>query len=1077
MRGSVRPFVGRGEQLDALASFLDGVGVGARVAYVDGPAGIGKTSLIDAVAENWRDAGGEVRSSRCWNGPGTPPLWPWMQIVGDLESPDATQGARGQTSEGGGSVEWQSGARSAELARFEKFAGVVTSLLARPGSAPLLIVIDDLHWADVATIDLLDFIMHDARASEIRVVVTARTPEADLLSDMPLLAEVANHAYRVTLTGLALDDVVRLAREFAAPDSVAASVFERTGGNPLYVTELLRLGRSEADIEIDDAVPSSIGATIRRHLDVLGPETQRVMQLAAVQGQMLDVEVVAAAGQLDRDELDVMLRLAQRYHLVQRRGDRWMFVHALVGDALLDSVAPDQASADHLATADAIEKVHGTDRDDRSGMICAHLVWSGTQCPAQRLVDTARSAARHAASQLAWTSQAEFLTVAIEAHRRANGDHHELVDLLIEKCQAEKSARLIEAATATATELARLVRSMDDPIALARAALVYPPDSEGIEIDEIHDPEQLRIRTEALHALPAGETELRIQLQASLALSLYWETATGDRAESHHRSAAQRDDLTRSAVSEARELGDPAVLAVALDARIHATWGPTTVRERPRLARELYEVALVTGDSRRALAARVWKIAELLETDRLGEADREIATFEADALRINDRVGMWTVLRWRSNRAFMSGDLDAAERSAGEALGVALEFLPEHVSMSFYVTMLGPIHYVQGSLGADLEAIQMFADESSDVPAWQVGVATAMSELGQLDGARRRLRRLAADDFAVLPRDLNFFGAMIMLSLTSLNVGDAEVAAAIRPHLEARAGRYAVHGTGYTSYGPVDLSLAQCAHTSGDVVAAEHHYLVAIELGDRVGTPYADVARLHLGLLLMASDPDRARAVLIEAFERFDHRGFGEMAGRAAALLFELDERRTVAIRDHDGRWALHPHSRERLDVGALKGMRALRELLLHPHTAFHALSLTRVIERDTLHAVDVHELEIERADDRALRAYRARVDELHASLAEADRRGDDRRSGALQTELDALLDHLASTQGLRGRAAHDATSADRARVNITKHLKRSVERIARLDAELGEHLRIAVSTGMYCVYEPPAGVGYRFTT
>lgn len=1057
-------FVGRAEQRRSIADHFAGAaaGAGARVAYVDGPAGIGKTSLTEQVARDWSDSGGVVRWSRCWNGPGTPPLWPWTQIVGDERN--LHEGAPVSAD-----------ARSGELARFEQFTAVVGHLNDHGRDGALLVVIDDVHWADAATVELLDFVMRDPRASEVRILVTSRTPEASLVDHQRALVDIATQAHRVTLGGLAVDEVAELASRFGTTRDDAQRVFERTDGNPLFVTELFRLAQLEVDLA--DAVPSSVGAVIGRHLDQLGPEVQRVLQRAAVQGQTFDVDVLAVAGQHDRDELDVILDEARRYQLIQRRAGSWAFRHALVGDALLEGASIEQCWSDHLATADAIEKIHGPDRDDLAGTVCSHLVSSGSRCPPQRVLDTARRAAEHAGAQLAWTSQAHFLGVAVDAIRSAHGSDRELAELLIEQCTAEKSARSLDGAAATGVELARLARSIGDPVLLARAALVYPPDSEGIEIDEIHAPDQVLLRTEALASLPEDQTELRIELRGALALSMYWETSMGDRGESHVRSSARRDELTRSALDEARALNNPSVLAAALDARIHATWGPATAAERPRLAEELYAVASELGDARRVLVARVWRIAELLETWQFGEADREIAAFESDAHRINDRVGIWTALRWRANRAFMTGDLDVAEAIAGEALGCALEFMPEHVSMSFYITMMGPIHYLQGCLGDDLDTVMAIAEESPEVPAWKVGTAAALSEVGDLAAARERLQQLAADDFAMLPRDLNFFGAMIMLSLVSLNVGDARVAAAIRPHLEERMGRYAQHGTGYTSYGPVDLAIAQCAHASGDADAAEHHYRVAIERGDEVGTPYADAARLHLGWLLLDRDHAGARRMLNEAVERFEACGLSEMAGRAAALLFRLEGDRTISFSEHDAGWRLTPSSGKPLELGDLKGLRVLRELLLSPRVSHHALDLARVLERDTSNDLRPNDLPIERLDDDAVRAYRQRVEELRVSLDRADRRGDVAASRRLQAELDALLEQLADGEGFGGRTAHDPTAADRARVNITKHVKRAIERVGSLDDELGEHLRSSISTGMHCAYEPAADTAHRWTT
>lgn len=1069
-----RSFIGRADERALAARHLGDPAVGARIVYVDGPAGIGKTAFTEQVEADWSVTGGVSKRSRCWDGPGTPPLWPWLQLLGNDAM--ATQDTPVLPS--------GSDRRSVELARFTRFTEVVEGLARLSASRPTLFVIEDVHWADEATLDCLHFVAREPRATDVTIIVTSRTPDADLFASAPLLAEVAHQSARITLGGLRRSEVAELAEQFDARGT-ADVVFERTGGHPLYAIELLRLQAAGVGIEDRTAVPQTVGAVIRRHLEVLGPEIQQVLQLAATHGQFFDPAVLAVAAGETTNTIDSMLSEARRYDLVRPSDGLWMFVHALIGDAFLDDVPIERRAVNHLAIANALERRRGANLDDVAGTICFHLRGAGTLCATDRLFAWARRAAVSARSRLAWETEATFWGVAAGSLRDALTQQTasdptvsliELIEVLIEQCRAEKLARLIDAARITAMEAAQLARELDDPVWLAEVALVYPPDSEGIEIDEIHDPEQVRIRFDALSLLPTEEVALRIQLQASLALSLYWETPTGDRAESHDRSAAQRDELTSSALASARELNDPAVLATALDARIHATWGPATASERPELAEELYAVALPLGDTRRVLAARTWRIAELLESTRFDEAEREIEAYEADVVRINDRVGRWTVLRWRSNRAFISGDLVAAEELAEEALAVAVEVLPEHVSMSFYVTMVGPIHYLTGSLAKDLAVVTTIAEESPDVPAWRVGIAAALSETGDLEAAARELRLIAADDFAMLPRDLNFFGAMIMLALVSLNVGDAEVARAIRPHLEPRAGRYAIHGTGYTSYGPVDLALAQLAHAEGAHEDARRYYESAIELADQVGTPYAFAARMYYAILLMGTDRTHSRSLLEDARTGFETVGAAGMITRCEERLAELDEAASIALRcDDRGEWTLHQHDDSARSLGGLKGLRALRELVLHPHQFIHAITLSQVIEGTTGELL-VGDGELPaHLDEVAVGQFRRRVEKIRVELDRADRRGDVARSSRLQTELDALTDRLLGAEGFGGRAMHDPTNADRARVNITKHVKRSIDRVASVDRELGQHLRSSISTGMHCVYAPAVNSDIRW--
>ncbi len=1040
--------IGRDEERRTVEASLRRASASARLVYVDGPAGIGKTTLAEAVADGWRAAGGEVRWARCWDGPGTPPLWPWNRL---LDHDLAADPERGRTTD-----------RPAESVMFERFERAVEQLVAASTARDLLLVVDDAHWADDASLELLRFVSRHPDCRDVALLVTARTPEATITAPADHLADVASRSTHVGLVGLTVDDVAHLLATAGLPEDGASELHERTGGNPLFVTEMVRAA-SAGDPE---SVPRSLSVIVSRHLAALDGADRDLIGLAAVQGQVFDVRVLAAAAGVPVDEVKQALDDIARFDLVEGTGASWRFPHALIGDAVVAELTPDQLRHHHLATADAIVKVD--DGNDRSTTVVNHLVRSEHLCPPDRLAESAIEAADSAAARAAWVDEARYLDIAVEARRALRPDRPgPFVDLLLRRCRALKAARDFVAARAVAVEAARLVESIDDVDRLVELALTYPPDSEGVEIDEIHDPQQARLRELALECVPSESDLARARLQAGLALSLYWETPIGDRAEAHESTTARRSELTSAALATAREAGDDATLIAALDARIHATWGPETVDERPRLADELFEAARRHGDVRRVLAARVWRVVERLESARLGSADREIAGYEADALRINDAIGAWTVTRWRANRAFMIGDLDRCEALSADALGQALAVLPENVSMSFYVTMLGPLHYLRCSLDDDIETIEHIAAESPGVPAWRVGLSVALAECGRVEEAAEILRMLAAQDFAMLPRDLNFFGAMMMLALAAHHVGDPEIAAAIAEHLRPRTGRYAIHGTGYTSYGPTDLGLAQCLDAAGHRDEADAHYLAAIELGEQVGTPYVHIAQWHRGAMLAASSPSTARAELQRAAAGLRSFDLGAMADRVDRALDDMASRRTWRLLDDGDGWRLERPDGVRVELGSLKGLRALSVLLERPHQAVHALELSAAMEGGAV----VGEGSIERLDRAAVRRYEQRLVGLRDELDLADRRGDVAASARLQDEYDAIGAELARGAGFGGRLASDPSAADRARVNITKHLKRAVDRVRGADGLVGAHLDAFVSTGMHCVYEPADGV------
>lgn len=1043
------PFVGRTMELAAINEALSHAPGRTRLVCVSGPAGIGKTSLAATATSQERAETGGAEWTRCWNGPGTPALWPWRQLFSELGIAESIE------------IDVASSADN-RFIQFDRMCGELCRLSLQ---RPLTVIIDDIHWADRASLQLLHFIARDTRQSALRVIATYRDGEAEASDNASVVADIEREADSIRLSGLRNDAIQAIARELGIESSdTVRSVAERTGGNPFFATELLHqlVDREQAD----ELVPTSIRSLIEGQLELIDPDSRTTLELAAVQGQAFSTEILAIATGIDPFDLDAMLRHAQRSRLVVHRDGEWAFVHALIGETLIDGLGSHQLAQHHLATADAIDQLSGRNDPEHIESLANHLSAAGSLVDVDRLVAVSLTAATVAQRQLAFESESALLGRAIDVVRATGDRRLMLLDALTRRVVAEKALGNFETANTLGLEAAEVARAIGDHVGLGRVALVFPPDTEGVELDQTFNPDQTRLREEALSKLPAEHAALRSQLQAAHAMSLYWTESPAD-TERYRHAADQRDALTADALATAEELGDDHTLAVALHARIYANWGPATDSGRLDLALRLVDAADRLGDVRLALTGRVWRIVDHLENGRLVEAEVELDSFEADAIRIRDRYQRWSAMRIRSNIASMRGDVAATESLAREALAYGSTFLPNDAAFAFFSAMLGPIAFLRGTLGATADFVREMANQNPHVPAWRIGYAAAAVDAGDLATARNELDGIAANDFAMLPRDLDFLTSLATAVSATRATGHVEAARSAIDHALPYSGKFIIHGIGYAHYGCFDLLIAECAEVLGDFEMAVDHYERAIDQLDAVGSRYRAFTRLLLGRLLATSRPEVARRHLVDARTQYESFGAERMIERVDAALASTTSIHTIRlIEDPDG-WRLVRHGTDDVALPAWKGFRALQELVTNPNESRHALVLASLIEGHGGANVGA-EVHTELADDAALTSYRSRIVELDEALDAADRAGDSTRSGQLQDELDAITDELSRASGFGGRRATSSGSADRARVNVTKHIKRSIARIGESDAALADELRQQITTGMHCSFQPP---------
>ena len=436
--------VGREEQLAVLEGALTGAAAGrGRLVLVAGEPGIGKTRLAEEVARRAASRGVRVAWGRCDEEEGAPAFWPWVQVVRQLLA-DVAPGALGPLLGSWGAELSQLLPELRErvpglepppvvelaAARFRLYQAV-TGLLGRLGEArPLLVVVDDLHWADVGSLGFLRFLAAELRGAHLVVLATYR--DVDMTTGEPLaetLGALARQPVveRITLGGLAQANVARLVANAIGTrpgEQLVRAVHERTDGNPFFVTELLRLLQSEGDLRADDAlaaarqeIPVGVRDVLRRRLARLPEQTNTVLLVAAVAGREFDLDLVEALTELDEERALEAIEAAVVAGLVvedEQAVGRYRFAHALVGETLYGQISRARRARLHARVGQALLDLHGPDHPDHVLELARHWWAAVPVTGAEAALPYVLAAADHAMARLAYEQADQQLRRALQ---------------------------------------------------------------------------------------------------------------------------------------------------------------------------------------------------------------------------------------------------------------------------------------------------------------------------------------------------------------------------------------------------------------------------------------------------------------------------------------------------------------------------------------------------------------------------------------------------------------------------------------------------------------------------------------
>lgn len=751
--------------------------------------------------------------------------------------------------------------------RYRLFEAVTTLFAVASSAAPLVLVLDDLHWADKPSLLLLKHILRSLNQARILVLGTYR--ETDLSRSHPLADVMADlrreHLFeRISLSGLDAANVATMIANLAGdgpPPEVTRAIHAETDGNPFFVEEVLRHLQESGGLVMRDGrwvggrrieemgIPEGVREVLGRRLNRLSEGCNRVLAVAAVIGREFDLKVLARVADMDGDALFELIEEGlQARALEEVRGsiDHYTFAHALIRQVLYEELSAGRRVRLHRQVGLALEAGAQAGAQVNDAELARHFLQAAPAGETARAVlYAARTAALHT-RQAAHEEAAEFYASALQA-LEAEPDPDRECELLTELGQSQRRAGEARRAAATFLKAAELARGRAEPERLAPIALLH--EEAFLQAGVVRpDPDpSVDLLNEALAQLGDGHPALRSRLLASLARAVYFG------GEIPHGG-----ELSDEAVALARAAGDADAEVEALDARRTAIWGPDCPRVgRLAAACESLAAAEARGNLEVALEARKWVVTAALEGGDMAAVDAEIERYARDAALLKQPSFSYYTHVLRTMRLTMTGDFDAA---AGEI--AATKAIADRTGNGNARDHNQTQAFWLAALTGDFSATAPYDNEYRA----RYVVLAAWGDMHRLGAEAVR----STWDPAVLipelvssPRDFLWtWGITTGARLAGL-LGDAESSRRIYELLLPFAAEMAVTGPAITFDGARTHHLGMLAAAFGELDDAVRHMEDAVAANDRIGArPLAALSRQALAAILArrAQPGDNSRA-------------------------------------------------------------------------------------------------------------------------------------------------------------------------------------------------------------------------
>lgn len=922
-------FFGRASERAALDAALEQAATtGQRLALVVGEAGIGKTALATefALAAHSRQA--IVLLGRC-DEHLRAPFHPFEEALSHYvaHAPESVLAAHVKqhgayltriVPQLGGRVPTAGPSPPADPDRELQavFRAVTGLLAAASASNPVVLLLDDLHWADADSLHLLRHITASPEPQQLLIVAMYRA--GDLTPAQPLTAVLGSltretEPLRVLLEGWGEDDIASLLQEGTAStrgmeggeasdrvSELARLLHLETGGSPFFVTEMLhhlaetgavRLGEDRRWETTAQAVATSLPASLREvlaeRMRPIGPGGHEVLQVASVIGHDFDLEVLARATDREQEDVLDLLEAAVAAALVHETTDiaqpgngaggaSFSFHQGLICRALHDSLAPSRRMLAHRRIADALEAIAGQGRPVAAADMAHHFVAAGPEHLGKGL-DYSVKAAEEAMRRLAFKDAVRHYEQALSlhgqlAHPGAVGE----IDLLIALGNAERQAGVGDYRSTLARAATAAVGS-NDGSRLMQAVLA---DSRGFSsVTGMIDHELVELLEQALLICPEDVPE-RALLLAALCSELQY-----------HPDVERRRHLARSADELCTVLGDARLTVTVANRMFSSVQTSLSLAELLQKTESTLRAAEEVGDPDQLFWAHLWRTYALRSAGAEREALAQLAAAAAQANDLGQPLLTWWVTNVAAVGALVAGNAGEAERLAGEALPMGTAAGQPDASV-LHQAVLTCAAWEQGRLGAAVPIIDAALAERPDDLALELTRVLAHTDTDDVAACRQCLDQLESR-LARLP-----FASTLQLALTiyaeaAIRSGDAKSAGTLIGRLTPWSDQV-VH-TGATAAGPISHFLGGLHSILGAYDEADEWYERAKVISDGMSATFFGArTNLDRGVMLLARkgprDLERARAMLAQALAVAKSVGYASIERRAVVALGALED-------------------------------------------------------------------------------------------------------------------------------------------------------------------------------------------
>ncbi len=905
-------FVGRAPERARLSGLFTEASEGhRRLVLISGEPGIGKTRLSTHTAFEARSGGAVVLYGRCDEELAIP-YGPWIEALYHYieHAPEAVLRAHAER-HGGELMRLvpQLAERlrdlpplretDADTERYLLWGAVVGLLREASGQEPLVLVLDDLHWADKPTLLLLKHAVSQGQG--VRVLIIATYRESDLARSHPLSDALADlhgeqGVERIALKGLDEANIVEIMERAAGHEldeagrGLAKELLRESDGNPFYTAELLRHLLESGGVYRQEGgawtvrgplselgLPESVREVVGRRVERLGEETRKALSIAAVIGRDFDVDLLLRVSDHSEEELLGLLEEAVAASVLIESASvpgRFSFAHALINHTLYEDLGTTRRARLHRRIAEALEELLGVEPGARVSELAHHWATATTAVDLPKAISYARMAGERALKELAPDEALRWFHQALELqNQEAAADSPERRELLIGLGEAQRQTGE-PAYRETLLEATVLAAGAGDVDRQARAVLAT---WRGMSALGQRDEDLVTALEAAAQALPKDDPR-RAEVLAELAAELTFS------APLEHRRA-----LADEALSVARHAGDPRLLCQVLLQRAYAIWVAHTIEERVTNLQEAVELADRVDDPALKFFAAS-RSCNVIEAGDLHGFDVHVARMSELLEVLEQPIMRWTLRFTQTPRAVLAGRLEEADALAMEAFQASGGSAD---GLTIFGAQIMSVRWEQGRLHELLDLLAQAVADNPAISAFKAGYALGLCSTGNHEQARELLESASVDGFASVPLDLAWGTELVIWSDVVFRVGANEAARALYDLLLPHARTITWNGS--SVWGPTARHLGRLALMLERYDEAEAHLAAASAEHERIGAPVwqADTDRL-LGLTLLRRplrDVERGRKLLSRAAHAARQHGATGIERETEVALAEVAQR------------------------------------------------------------------------------------------------------------------------------------------------------------------------------------------